>query len=86
MHDHHEHCCSHSRLKYCPPCDVVYCQDCKREWGQPYDHWVYPYRWYPYRVTWEGDTYTNGGGWSISATNISATTIANKVATACKHE
>lgn len=30
-HDHHN-CCAHENLAYCKVCDVVYCEDCGREW------------------------------------------------------
>ena len=37
MHEHNE--CEHKNLKYCKKCDVVYCEDCKREWGNT--TWTY---------------------------------------------
>lgn len=30
MHEHEE--CEHKNLKHCSKCDVVYCEDCKKEW------------------------------------------------------
>jgi len=30
MHEHIQ--CKHNNLKYCSICDVVYCEDCKKEW------------------------------------------------------
>jgi len=49
----HDHCCNHN-LKHCPVCDVVYCDKCKKEWGQnkatPW--WIYiPQTYYPYTIT-----------------------------------
>jgi hypothetical protein len=50
----HHHCeCQHERVKYCPVCRVVYCEDCRREWVErgwnfttypyttPYPYWTY---------------------------------------------
>lgn len=41
MHKHTH--CLHNKLKYCEVCDVVYCEDCGREWGgysYSYQPWV----------------------------------------------
>ena len=35
MHEHKT--CEHKNIKYCSKCDVVYCEDCKKEWGN-YDN------------------------------------------------
>ena len=34
-HNHHSHiaACRHGSVKYCPACDVAYCVDCQKEWG-----------------------------------------------------
>lgn len=33
-HKHEEpKACGHKRLKHCPVCEVVYCEDCGKEWG-----------------------------------------------------
>jgi len=30
----HKHChCEHKRLKFCSVCNVVYCEDCGKEWN-----------------------------------------------------
>ncbi len=29
-----QNCCEHKELKYCNNCDVVFCEVCKREWGE----------------------------------------------------
>ena len=37
MHEHKEEIqkeCEHKNLKHCSKCDVVYCEDCKKEWKQ----------------------------------------------------
>lgn len=47
-HEHHDHC-EHGNVKFCSRCDVVYCLDCKKEWGKcnlnhySYTTWTYPY-------------------------------------------
>lgn len=33
-----KYCCSHENIKFCPICGVVFCEDCKREWGIQYPH------------------------------------------------
>ncbi len=33
-HDHCDH-----ELKYCGTCDLVYCRECKREWGGHRHYW-----------------------------------------------
>lgn len=32
MHKHNELICQHE-LKYCKPCDIVFCEKCKSEWS-----------------------------------------------------
>jgi hypothetical protein len=36
MHEHTQYTpqCEHNNLKHCKECDVVYCEDCKKEWKQ----------------------------------------------------
>jgi hypothetical protein len=55
VHEHSE--CKHENLKYCPICQVVYCEDCKKEWRDqvytyPYYYPIYPYT-QPY-ITYKG--------------------------------
>lgn len=37
MHNH-SNCCEHSRVRYCKVCQVVYCEDCGKEW-RDYSYW-----------------------------------------------
>ena len=78
MHNH-DHECEHKRVKFCPKCKVVYCEDCGREWYDqcklnhyyPYYRWT----WYPTipaitpGITWDVPTY-GGTGTSGSITTI----------------
>lgn len=34
-HDHHTCECAHETLKFCKPCNAVYCVDCREEWQPP---------------------------------------------------
>ena len=34
MHKHEHKECEHKNLKYCAKCDVVYCEDCPKEWSE----------------------------------------------------
>lgn len=38
MHEHAK--CKH-QLKYCEHCDLVYCEECKREWKKEMTGWTY---------------------------------------------
>ena len=50
MHNHD--CCTHSELKHCEKCDVVYCSKCSKEWGSSI--------WIP------NVTFTNDGGSTLT--------------------
>jgi hypothetical protein len=46
MHEHDG--CKHKKLKYCDICDIVYCEECHKEWK--FNTFTYiPY--YPYTYT-----------------------------------
>ena len=51
----HEHDVCEHELKYCKICDVVYCENCKKEWK-------YYIAWYnqPYKVTYTDEHGTPG--------------------------
>jgi len=40
MHNH-SNCCEHNRVRYCKVCQVIYCEDCGKEWRE------YIYNWKP---------------------------------------
>ena len=38
----HNHC--HHNFGFCAQCDLVYCKNCKKEWGNQHQHWgSWPY-------------------------------------------
>ena len=67
MENKHNHCncnCKHENLKWCPVCNVVYCEKCGEEWKQesPWT-WTYPSGTGTYIGT---DTLTTTGDCSIT--------------------
>jgi len=60
MHTHKH--CLHTTLKYCNICDVAYCANCGKEWGQ--NNWYYNY---PYTITW--------GGYDATSSAITTTAV-----------
>lgn len=41
----HKHChtvCSEHTLKECKTCNMVYCENCGKEWGGTTNYWSYP--------------------------------------------
>lgn len=61
MHEHKT--CEHKNLKYCSKCDVVYCEDCKKEWGSCSSSWTYT----PYLPYYSDD---GSGTYETTATHI----------------
>ena len=57
MHEHAQPYL-HATLKYCSQCDVTYCTNCKREWGQypQYPVYVRPTIWPTWWPYWAGGT------------------------------
>ncbi len=55
-HAHCEHC-----LHACSHCNIAYCCDCNKEWGQcRLTHYQYPWRWYGGTTSIPCDTTTIG--------------------------
>ncbi len=76
-HGYHNHC-KHD-LSYCDKCDVVYCEECGREWGTKkysytytFDPYIWTYRGIPYTVTWgdSGYTLTTSNGTAVRSNDV----------------
>ena len=70
-HSHTHNHCKHDLLQYCEHCDVVYCVNCGREWGQKTTV-TYEYKYEPYIWTNRGIPYTvsySNGNYSLTTSN-----------------
>jgi hypothetical protein len=78
-HEHHQSCCQHTDVKFCPCCRVVYCTACKKEWRD--NSWSYTYTYgYPYGTVLCGSASVG----TVTSDNATTTTYPD-VSGSCKH-